>query len=341
MQQTRTEKGSISIFFVRSALAPVIEQGFDADELLRNAGISPSLLQTPQARVTPQNFSALWLAVAHTLNDELFAQDSRRMKVGSFAMLCQALVHSSTLKSALHRMTRIFNLILDDFHCSVETGAQHASLNITHTPGRRTSPVLGCETLLMMQHGLACWLIGRRIPILAAGFCYPEPEHSAEYARMYSHQLRFDQPMTSLTFDASYLDLPVVQNQKTVVDFVRQAPANIIVKYKNSAGLAAQIRRRLRAAARTEWPDFEEFAALLNMTPSTLRRRLQEEGQSFQGIKDQLRRDMAIDYLCHTANSVTDIACELGFSEASAFHRAFKKWTGANPGEYRERMLHG
>ena len=337
--QARTENGSISICFVQSAIAPVVEQGLDADALLRDAGISPSLLQMPQARVSPQNFSALWLAVARTLDDELFAQDSRRMKVGSFAMLAQNLVHSSTLQSALKRMVRTFNLLLDDFHCSIEIGERHASLNIAHTVGRRTSPVLGCETLLMMQHGLACWLIGRRIPILASAFCYPEPAHSAEYVRMYSPQPRFDHPITALTFDASYLELPAIQNQKTVADFVRKAPANIVLKYKNSTGLAAQIRRRLRAAARTEWPDFEAFATMLNMTPSTLRRRLQDEGQSFQEIKDQLRCDMAIDYLCHTANSVTEIACELGFSEASAFHRAFKKWTGANPGEYRERML--
>jgi AraC-like DNA-binding protein len=337
--QARTEKGSISICFVQSAIAPVIEQGLDAEALLRDAGISPSLLLTPQARVSPQNFSALWLAVARTLDDELFGQDSRRMKVGSFAMLVQNLVHSSTLKSALKRMVRTFNLFLDDFHCSVEIGARHFSVNIAHTPGRRANPALGCETLLMMMHGVACWLIGRRIPILASAFCYPEPLHSAEYARMYSPQPRFEQPVTALSFDASYLDLPVIQNRKTASEFVRQAPGNIILKYKNSTGLAAQIRRRLRAASRTEWPDFEEFAATLHMTPSTLRRRLQEEGESFQGIKDQLRRDMAIDYLCHTDSSVTEIACELGFSEASAFHRAFKKWTGANPGEYRERMI--
>lgn len=337
--QARTEKGSISICFVQSAIEPVIEQGLDADALLREAGISPALLQMPQARVSPQNFSALWLDVASTLDDELFGQDSRRMKVGSFALLAQNLVHSTTLKSALKRMMRTFNLFLDDFHCSVEIGVRHFSIDIAHTPGRRTNPAMGCETLLMLMHGVACWLIGRRIPILASAFCYPEPPHSAEYERMYSPQPRFNAPVTSLTFDSSHLDLPVIQNQKSVSEFVRQAPGNIILKYKNSTGLAAQIRRRLRAASRTEWPDFEEFAATLNMTPSTLRRRLQDEGQSFQGIKDQLRRDMAIDYLCHTDSSVTEIACELGFSEASAFHRAFKKWTGANPGEYRERML--
>jgi AraC-like DNA-binding protein len=332
------EKGSVSIYFVQSALEPVIERGLDTGELLRGAGISPALLQSPQSRVTAQNFSALWLGVARLLDDELFGQDSRRMKVGSFAMLSQILVHCGSLRDALLRMTRFFNLILDDFQCSLEGDARHAHLTIREKPGARAPRIFGHETLLMLQHGLACWLVGRRIPVLTAVFAYPEPRRSAEYRLMYSEQLRFDAEATALVFERSYLDLPVIQNERTVEEFVRIAPANIVLKYKNTNGLSAQIRRRLRAAARTEWLDFDGFAESLNMTPSTLRRRLEDEGQSFQAIKDQLRRDMAIDYLCHTQKSVTDIAAELGFAEASAFHRAFKKWTGACPGEYRQRM---
>lgn len=332
------EKGSISIYFVQSALEPILERGLDADELLRAAGISPALLHTPQGRVTAQNFSALWLGVARVLDDELFAQDSRRMKVGSFAMMCQMLINSPNLEHALERMARFFNIILDDFHCSLETDARHGYLSIREQPGSRSPRVFGHETLLMMQHGVACWLVGRRIAVLSAAFAYPEPSRSAEYPFMYSQQLRFSQEATALCFDRACLKLPVIQNEQTVREFLRAAPANIVLKYKNTTGLAAQIRRRLRAAARTEWPDFDSFAQSLHMTPSTLRRRLEDEGQSFQAIKDQLRRDLAIDYLCHTRKSVMDIALELGFAEPSAFHRAFKKWTGTGPGEYRQRM---
>jgi AraC-like DNA-binding protein len=332
------EKGSISVYFVQSALEPIFRHGLDAESLLREAGISPALLQQPQGRVTPQNFSTLWLAVARTLDDELFGQDSHRMKVGSFAMLCQILVHCGTLHDALLRMTRFFNLILDDFHCSVENDGRHARMVIRETPGPRAPRVFGYETLLMLQHGVACWLIGRRIPVVAAAFAYPEPPRSAEYHMMYSEHLRFNAEVTALTFDRSYLDLPVVQNERSARDFIRAAPANIVLKYKNTTGIAAQIRRRLRTAARTEWPSFEALAASLNMTASTLRRRLVDEGQSFQAIKDQVRRDIAIEYLCHTKKNVTDIANELGFAETSAFHRAFKKWTGSGPGEYRQRM---
>jgi AraC-like DNA-binding protein len=285
--------------------------------------------------VTTHSFSALWLSVAKVLDDELFGQDARRMKVGSFSMLSHILIDCATLRDALSRMTKFFNLILDNFHCGLEFEGHQALLTIRETPGAPSPRVFGHETLLMLQHGLACWLIGRRIPVMAAAFAYPEPSRSAEYQFMYSSQLRFNEAVTSLCFDLSHLDLPVIQNERTVREFVRNAPANIVLKYKNVNSLAAQIRRKLRSAPSFEWPEFEAVAKSLGKTPSTLRRRLEQEGQSFQTIKDQLRRDVAIDYLCHTTRSVADIAAELGFAESSAFHRAFKRWAGASPGEYR------
>ena len=83
---------------------------------------------------------------------------------------------------------------------------------------------------------------------------------------------------------------------------------------------------------------FEALAEEMNLTPATLRRRLHEEGTFYQSIKDQLRRDLAIGYLSHSKRSAMDIGLELGFSERSAFHRAFKKRTGASPGEFRRRI---
>jgi AraC-like DNA-binding protein len=71
------------------------------------------------------------------------------------------------------------------------------------------------------------------------------------------------------------------------------------------------------------------------VTPQTLRRRLREEGRGFQQIKDELRRDAAIEYLLQTRVPLLEIANRVGFSEASTFHRAFKHWTGVAPGEYR------
>jgi AraC-like DNA-binding protein len=337
VQNSTAEPGTIAICFVAAALQSVLDRDLDADELLAKVGLSSGLLQVPQARVSAKHYGALWRAVAAALDDEFFGQDSRRMKVGSFAMLCHAVLGCKTLRQALDRSLRFFALILDDISGSAERNAKEARIVLHETPGVPPR-IFAHELMLMLLYGLSCWLVGRRIPILRTEFSYGEPAHSAEYRLMYCADLRFNRPNTSLSFDAVYLDLPVVQNERTAKEFLRTAPENILLKYKNGSSLSARVRRRLRQFLPGAVPDFEELAQQMSMTPATMRRRLHEEGESYQSIKDKLRRDLAISYLSHSRRSVMDIALELGFSERSAFHRAFRKWTGASPGEFRRKQ---
>jgi AraC-like DNA-binding protein len=275
--------------------------------------------------------------VALTLDDEFFGQDSRRMKTGSFAMICRSVLNSKTLGSAIDRSLRFYALILDDIYGKLNRDGAEASITL-HEGAAGPQRVFAHEVLLMLLHGVACWLVGRRIPIKRAQFSYDEPAHSGEYRLMYSTSIAFRAPHTAIIFDAAYLDLPIVQNERTVKEFLRNAPENILLKYKNGSSLGARIRRRLRQSLPGDLPEFEALAEEMNMTPATLRRRLHEEGTFYQSIKDQLRRDLAIGYLSHSKRSAMDIGLELGFSERSAFHRAFKKWTGASPGEFRRRL---
>src|SRR5277367_2468609 len=330
-----TEPGTIAICFVAAALQSVRGRDLNADELLANVGLSSSLLQVPQARVSAKHYGALWRSIALALDDEFFGQDSRRMKAGSFAMLCHAVVGCKTLSQALDRSLRFYALILDDISGAAERQGKEARIVLHERVAGASQRVFAHELLLMLLYGVSCWLVGRRIPILRTEFSYAEPKHSAEYRLMYCDDLSFNRPHTLLAFESDYLALPVVQNERSVKEFLRTAPENILLKYKNGSSLSAKVRRRLRQCLSGDVPDFEELALELKMTSATLRRRLQEEGASYQSIKDQLRRDLAISYLSHSTRSVMDIALELGFSERSAFHRAFRKWTGASPGEFR------
>jgi AraC-like DNA-binding protein len=330
------EPGSIAICFVGAALERVRALDIDVAGLLERVGLSPGLLQVPQARVSAKQYGQLWRLVALTLDDEFFGQDSRRMKAGTFAMICHAVLKCNSLGRALERSLRFYALILDDIGGRlVREGAEAAIELHDKAPGGR---VFAHEVLLMLLHGVSCWLVGRRIPVLRAQFSYPEPAHSAEYRSMYSTQLSFRASHTALVFPASYLDLPIVQNENSLKDFLRTAPENILVKYKNGSSLGARTRRRLRQCLPGPLPEFEAVAAEMHMTAATLRRRLHDEGTTYQAIKDHLRRDLAISYLTHSDRSAMDIGLELGFSERSAFHRAFKKWTGASPGEFRRRL---
>jgi AraC-like DNA-binding protein len=333
------EPGTVAICFVAAALESVRARNFDAEALLLEVGLMPSLLQVPQARVSAKHYGQLWRLVALTLDDEFFGQDSRRMKIGTFAMLVHAVLGCKNLAQALDRSLRFYGLILDDMAGSLTRAGDEAIVTLHETTPTSEPKIFGQEVLLMLLHGVACWLVGRRIPLSRAQFRYAEPVHGSEYRQMYTTNLRFDAPQTAIAFDACYLDLPIVQDDSSIKEFLRTAPENILVKYKNGSSLRARIRRRLRQMLPGDVPDFEALAGELNMTTATLRRRLHEEGASYQEIKDQLRRDLAIGYLSHSDRSVMDIALNLGFSERSAFHRAFRKWTGASPGEFR-RGLH-
>jgi AraC-like DNA-binding protein len=333
-----TEKGTISISFVEPVRRALQDRGLDAGAILEQAGLSLRLLPQAQARVSPSVYARLMRLAAQALDDEFFGQDSRRMKVGSFAMLCRTVIHDRTLEEALNRILSFFGLLLDDLHGTLSREGDIA--RITLHPRDKVA-IFAQETLLVFVHRLACWLINRRIAIRHATFCYPEPAHGGEYRLLFTHHLAFAQPLTALTFDAATLDRPVVRDGIALNDFLRIVPENLLVQYRDHNGQSARIRARLRGLAPSDWPSFEVLARTIHLSVPTLRRRLEAEGQSYRLIKDQLRRDLAITGLGTAGKSVTTIATELGFAEPSAFHRAFKKWTGVGPGEYRRSLAQG
>lgn len=335
------EKGTIAIAFVHEALVCLRERGLDERPLLERAGISPELLALAQARVPSSAYGLLWHGIAQQIDDEFFGLDSRRMKSGSFTLLCHALIHADTLERALRRALRFLRLLLDDFHGELEIDDGIARIRIIDridsATGQPIPPrrAFAYGTYLLLLHGLACWLVGRRIPLLSAQFRCAEPPYSQEWRVLFAPELSFAQAGSGISFDAGYLALHNCRDEPAMKEFLRSAPANFLVKYKNSASLSARIRRRLRGQAVADWPGLPALARQLNQSEATLRRRLDAEGSSYRQILDDLRRDMAIGLLADRQASLADIAAALGFSEASAFHRAFRKWTGSRPGEYR------
>lgn len=286
-------KGTISVRLVGEALVEWRRQGGEQGEVLQAAGIDPQLLGKPYARVTSHAYSRLWLDLARRMDDEFFGMDSRRLKSGSFAFMSRCAIHEQTLEPALTGILRFLCLQFDDFQPRLQRRGGLAEIVLDEAPGRY-GRALSYFTLWMITHGLACWLVGRRIPILAIDLRCPQPDYIEDYRVMFSDNLRFSRPLSRLLFNADCLALPVRRDKRELRRFLLGAPANILVRYRDPQSLAARIKAYLRSLRPGRWPDADALAGHFFMAPSTLRRKLSLEGQSYQALKDQVRRDLAI-----------------------------------------------
>jgi len=334
MTTKAVDKDTVSIHFVVAAvarLAPAVRI-----QVLAAAGIGESLLRLPGARVPAKSFATLWVAVARAIDDEFFALDRRGMKVGSFALLSRAALASADLGQALKLIQRSFPVFLDEVGVELRIEESYADVGVVNRLQDADARLFADETMLVMIHGLVCWLVGWRIVLREVRFAHRRVAHAAEYVMMFSENVVFDAPTSAIRFDARLLRSPIVQNERTLRSFLLAAPQSVFLKYRNGGSWTARVRRDLRAAIDHRlWPGLDDLARDHHVAVPTLRRRLEREGSSYQGIKDSLRRDAAVHYLCDTRLSVAEIGERLGFQEQSAFCRAFKKWTGAQPGQYR------
>ena len=335
MMPTR-EKDSVAVYFVQVMIHALRDQPERLAAVLGEAGIAPALLTQPEARVPASAFAALWLIQIRELDDEFFRLDSHGMPPGSFALICRGLIQEPNLGKALTQCLASFALFLRDFRGSLSVHGKRAVLSLDVGGGDEETRRYGEETFLVLMISLLCWLGGRRVPIDRADFRYTRAPLSDDQL-LWGYNLTFGAARTEIEFASSYLRLAVVQDLASLKVFLRSAPQWLVIRFRNQDGVATQVYQRLRDSHYSRWPALEALAADLHMSPSTLRRRLEREGCSFQEIKDEVRRSLALELLCQTRASIGEIAAQCGFQEPSAFHRAFKKWTGESPGRYRER----
>lgn len=324
---------TIASHFVRAALRGAERQGLACEPLLRQAGIQPAVLEEARARIAPEQFARLLQLLWEALDDEYLGFGRLRSKRGTFAMMGHAIIHCRTLDKALGRGALFYGLFPEAPGIQLKREGDWVRLTVDDSTLWDPDHFL-VESLLVIWHRLGSWLIGQRIRLEEASFAYPEPEHGAEYELLFPCPRRFSANSTSLLFHARYLAMPLLQDERTLKQFLEHSPADLLARPDGGDSLTSQIRRLLGRDCQ-HWPDLERVAQQLHMSPQTLRRHLREEGSSFQELKDHLRRDLAIYHLGRDELAIQAIAEQLGFSEPSAFHRAFKKWTGLTPGAYR------
>ncbi|MET2828515.1 AraC family transcriptional regulator [Mesorhizobium shangrilense] len=323
------ERRMIAPCFMDDTLECLRRHNVEIEPLLARVGLPPVISQP----ISAEQYGALWHAVAETMDDEFFGEGARPMRSGSFALLCHALLSTKTLEHALRRGLRFLRVVLDDPHGQLIVRNGLAEVILEDASPLRSA--FAYRTFWIIVHGVNCWLVGRRLPIRWVDFKCSAPPDGTDYRLFFGAPVRFDQRESRLVFDADFLTLPVIRDNSALREFLRQAPANILVRYRHDEGLSAAVRGRLHMTVPSAWPSFETLAAGMRMQAPTLRRRLQSEGQTYRSIKDEMRRALAMEALLGGSRSVADLSADIGFSEPSAFHRAFHKWTGKSPASFR------
>lgn len=324
---------TIPIAFVQGMLSGARSRGLGCEAFLADAGIDPDLLAQPGARVTADQYVALFQSLTDRLNDDLLGFLSHPLRRGSFALIVRSAAGEDTLGLAMRRAGRTFGLLQTEVELQLVDAGPLAGLRLHFNDPAAAQLVFLHELLLRIFWRLLAWLAGGRLPAERFDFAFANPPYAGSYGRIFPAPLHFAQPQSAFWIDARQLQQPVRQDRAAVRAFLADARANVIVPRRTDL-VSERVRLHLQKA-QPAWPDLGATAEALHMAASTLQRRLASDGTSFQALKDALRRDLAIVRLHTTTVPLAALADELGFSDSAAFQRAFKHWTGSSPGAYR------
>ena len=311
-------------------------QGSDPADALARAGIDPALLDDPANRVTAKQMEVMSEVSMRTLDDEALGWFSQPLPWGSYGMLCRASLSSPNLEVALKRWCRHHRLLTRDILLTLSQHEGQAQLSIDVRRPLGEFKEFCLVTILRMSLGYACWLIDSRLPLLHAHFPFPMPEHVEIYPPLFCEALHFDADAANIVFDAQYLALPLRRDEAALQAMLRRALPLTVLQYRRDRLLVQRVRQVLGTELLSS-TTAERVAERLNVSVRTLHRQLQDEGASLQQLKDDARRERAIELLERSTASVKQVAHAVGFRNDKSFARAFRDWTGFSPSEFRER----
>lgn len=313
--------------------------GHDPTPHLAAAQIDSALLKDPDARVPATAVLEFWTRALETTGDEnLGFHLAQHAEIGSFDVLFYLLATSPTLGSAYARMSRSQRLIHDSNIVELTTEGTRAVLRHRRPTG-----------LPIARHSaefvITTWVRAGRIVTnthwspVEVRFAHSRPFHFKEYSGYFKSPVRFSTGENAVVFSLSLLETPCAASDpvllgvldRYVADRVSHSPSapNSSVDRVRSA-----ILDELRSAAATA----TGVAKKLKVSARTLNRILSDEGTTYRGLIDQVRRELATEYLRDRRISIGETAFQLGFSELSAFYRAFHRWTGHTPAEFRHTL---
>ena len=334
-----TEVAITPVAFVRAIVAAYRRYGKDPGDALRRARIAPEFLSDPRNRVTGSQMQTLFGIAIQELDDEALGWFSRRLPWGSYGMLCRATLGSPTLEVALKRWCRYHGLLTDDIALKFTVTRSAAAIVIQINRDLGEMEEFCFATIFRYILGYACWAVNSRIPLLETCFPFDALEHIEVYRMLFPGPLHFRSESAKISFDPQYAALSIRRDDRALNKMLQHAVPLTIFPYRRDRLLVQRVRELLRMQPDSPHTG-ESLAMELHVSPRTLHRQLQEEGTSLQALKNEIRRDRAVELLNRTSRPIKQIAPAVGFHNEKSFSRAFKQWTGVTPESVREKGRH-
>ncbi|GGK54926.1 AraC family transcriptional regulator [Amphritea balenae] len=327
---------SISIHFAQAVVKAALQQGLNEQQLLHDAGLSKALLHNNEVRITPQQLSRLMQSVWRHADDEYLCLGSQPSRHGVFSMMAKQVLPSGNLRQVYRRGSRFYNLVAAATDLHFEESENGARFYLKLADPELDPDHTLVDFLLLLWHRFPSWLIGQKIPLTKICFKHEKPAHFEEYRLMFPCEAVYGQAENYFEFDREILNAPVIQTQQNLSAYLRRCPLDWFQRQSYYPVYTRKVMDYLENAENMADSSMEGVASQIHTTTRTLRRKLLDEGTSFQELKDGVRRDEAIHYLSQPDVPISQIARLLGFTEAAAFTRAFKHWTGISPSMYRK-----
>ncbi len=313
--------------------------GLDASAMLARHGIDRSLLGNPDARIPSRTWDALARDAAASIPDPAFGLFAARCwHPSNLGALGFAWLTSSTLRTGLGRVVRYWQLLGE----ASSTRLEESPVGLTFVLARQApDPQSGAVTVDFVTSLIVdmCRMnAGSSLRPLVVRLRRVRPPHHETYRRFFGCAVHFDADEDSITISRRDADRPLPTSNRQLAATLDRILAEQLARLDKDNVVArcqAQLFEQLSSGEVSE----DSMATQLNMSRRTLQRKLAEADITYQKLVDDTRRDLALRHLENPRHSLTDITFLLGFSQQSAFTRAFKRWTGMSPAEYRARRI--
>ncbi len=310
--------------------------GIDPEPVFRAAGLDPGLMDVPRARYGVDQRTAAWIKAAEIIGDPCFGLRMQEvLSPTDLHALGYALYASSTLRTALGRLSRYVHVINDGIGFALVEAHDRVAFTLTVT--ETVYPTL----LVSQEDSLWSWIIrvcrsaaGEQLSPVEVRFMHPDVGCSGRYERLFRCPVRYDCDASTLLFDGDEIERPLPAANRELASYNDRLLADFLNKLRQD-DILARVKTAIVGELPSGTPSDEVIASAVCMSARTLQRRLCAEGTSYSKLLDAVRQELAEQYIADPALTLSEIGFLLGFSEPSGFSRAFRRWTGRTPTEAR------